>query len=190
MSYSGGGDTAGGRTEARYADSVPETLAERLVFVAGLLLIGLLIAAIVYRPKTSDGAAAQPPRTTTARTTTAPAPLVTTTSTPTTTAARPTTTTETVGTTTTTAAPAGVELRVSARDDTWLSIRRGSATGAVLFEGTLTKGDSRTYTATAFHVRFGAAANVKATLDGKPLALPGGTYSATIDRAGLGTRSA
>jgi hypothetical protein len=100
-------------------------------------------------------------------------------------------TTTTSAATTTTAQTAGaVELRVSARDDTWLSIRSGSATGDVLFEGTLAKGDSRRYSATQFHVRFGSADYVKASLDGKALPLPSGTYSATITRAGLGARSA
>jgi hypothetical protein len=60
----------------------------------------------------------------------------------------------------------------------------------VLFEGTLVKGDSRSLTAPKFHVRFGAAANVAATLNGKPLSLPGGTYSVDIGSSGLGTRSA
>jgi hypothetical protein len=81
-------------------------------------------------------------------------------------------------------------LHIAARDDTWLSIRRDSSTGDVLFEGTLAKGDTRTFTAKQFSVRFGAAANVAATLNGKALPLPGGTYSATIDRRGLGARSA
>jgi cytoskeletal protein RodZ len=174
---------------------MPETLGERLVFLAGVLLIGFLIAAIVFRPKTSDPAAAPRADTvrgrTLARTTTRPAPpVVTTASVPTTAAAAPTTSTETAGTTTTTAASNRIELRVAARDDTWLSIRRGSATGDILFEGTLAKGDSRRYTASRFYVRFGAAANVSASVDGKPLNLPGGTYSVTISRGGLGPRSA
>ena len=99
------------------------------------------------------------------------------------------TTTETT-TAATTETPVETRLQVTAKDDTWLSIRRGSATGSVLFEGTLAKGDSRSYTATQFHVRFGAAANVSAKLDGKPLPLPGGTYSVDIGSGGLGPRSA
>jgi cytoskeletal protein RodZ len=168
---------------------VPETLGERLVFVAGLLLIGLLIAAIVLRPKTADPSAVSPHTTTAvqrpAATTVTPPPITSTSAETTTTSA----TTTTAATTTTTNAAGTIELRVAARDDTWISIRQDSPTGNVLFEGTLTKGDSRTYTATQFHVRFGAAANVAATLNGKTLALPGGTYSATITQAGLGPRT-
>lgn len=50
--------------------------------------------------------------------------------------------------------------------------------------------DTRTFTGTSFRVRFGAAANLIARLNGQPLRLPGGTYSATITRTGLGSRSA
>ena len=102
-------------------------------------------------------------------------------------------TTTAPGTTTVAQAPhtrIETHIKVTARDDTWLSIRRGSSTGNVLFEGTLAKGDSRSYTATQFHIRFGAAANVAATLNGKPLPLPGGTYSVDIGSNGLGPRSA
>jgi hypothetical protein len=60
----------------------------------------------------------------------------------------------------------------------------------VLYEGTLPAGAARTFSGTSFDVRFGAAANVEATLNGKPLRLPGGTYSVTIGRAGLGPRTA
>jgi cytoskeletal protein RodZ len=168
---------------------MPETRGERLLFVAGLLLIAFLIAAIAFRPKSSDPArASKPPTTTTVETSTAYPPPATTTVGQTTTA--PATSTKTAETTTTTEATGEVELRVAARDDTWLSIRGGSATGEILFEGTLAKGDSRRYSATRFHVRFGAAANVTATLDGKPLSLPSGTYSVTIGPGGLGARSA
>jgi cytoskeletal protein RodZ len=171
---------------------VPETRGEWLVFVAGLLLIGFLVAAVVYRPENSDPSTTPKPRRVpvhvTVHTSTERPPETTTETAPTSTEAQTTTVTTTAKT-----APAArqtIRLRVSARDDTWLSVRRDSSTGDVLFEGTLAKGDSRTFTAKQFSVRFGAAANVAATLNGKALPLPGGTYSATIDRRGLGARSA
>jgi hypothetical protein len=86
-------------------------------------------------------------------------------------------------------APAAVTLRLTARNDTWLSVRTSSG-HTVLYEGTLPAGAARTFSGTSFDVRFGAAANVEATLNGKPLRLPGGTYSVTIRRAGLGPRTA
>jgi len=83
-----------------------------------------------------------------------------------------------------------VRLQLTARVDTWVSVRRGSSTGIVLFEGTMAGGSSRTFTGTILALRFGAAANVSAKLNGRPLALPGGTYSVDVSRNGLGPRSA
>lgn len=79
---------------------------------------------------------------------------------------------------------------MTATADTWLSVRRDTASGDVLFEGTLASGDSRSFSGAKFAVRFGAAANVRAHLNGKSLPLPSGTYSTTITSAGLGPRSA
>jgi hypothetical protein len=167
---------------------MPETGAERLIFGLGIAIIGVLLAVIVVGRNPSDDTSSATPTTapttlhltSTSRERTVPA---------TTTVAAPT---STVFETTTVASrrQAALTLHVAARDDTWLSIRRDSSKGDVLFEGTLAKGDTRTFTAKQFSVRFGAAANVAATLNGKALPLPGGTYSATIDRRGLGARSA
>jgi hypothetical protein len=163
---------------------VPETVAERVLFSLGIAIIGVLLAVIVFGRNPSDRAASATPTTAQLKTVHVTStshqstlPAATTAPATTTVAQQPQT-----GSTT--------RLQVTAKDDTWLSIRRDSATGAVLFEGTLTKGDSRSYTASRFHVRFGAAANVSAKLDGQPLPLPGGTYSVTIGPSGLGTRSA
>lgn len=79
---------------------------------------------------------------------------------------------------------------MTARSDTWVSVRKASRTGPVLFEGTMAGGDTRTFKGVSLSVRFGAAANVEATLNGRPLPLPGGTYSVQIGRSGLGPRSA
>jgi hypothetical protein len=158
---------------------MPETRTERLIFLLGLIAAGVLVALIVTRPR--DSGTAGSPRLDTQ------APAVTTTST-TTTGQTVTTATTAPATTTTAAGP--VSLRLAAKADTWLDVRRSSPTGELLYQGTLAGGDSRTFTGSRFRVRFGAAANVSATLNGKPLPLPGGTYSVTIGSAGLGKRSA
>lgn len=165
---------------------MPHSRNEWIVFVAGLLLVGFLVAEIVRHPSNADSNARAVRQSTSSatrqaaneRTTTA-----TTTTPPTTTAAA----TTTVPRTTTTAA--SVRLSLRAKADTWLLVRRTSASGRLVYQGTLATGDSRTFTGTSFNVRFGAAANVEATLNGKTLPLPSGTYSVTIGRDGLGPRS-
>ena len=164
-------------------------------------MIGALLAIVVFGRAKSSPSAAPPAqtavsttagprigtalnRTTTHGTTTAPAR--TTTSVRTTTAATTTGATSTAATTT---ASPPLTLRLRALQDTWVSVQRSSSSGTVLYEGTLAAGESKTFTGTVFWVRFGAASNVSATLDGQPLTLPGGTYSAPITSAGLGKRS-
>lgn len=164
---------------------MPETRVERLLFLLGLGVIGVLVAVVILGRHPSKGASSATPTTT-------PPPTVPVTSTSlyatTTTANAPTTTTRSSRAT----APSRVATRlaVTARADTWVSIRRDTPTGAVLFEGTLEAGDSRSFSGTKLAVRFGAAANVQAKLNGRPLPLPSGTYSTTISPAGLGPRSA
>ena len=161
---------------------MPETTREWVVFVVALIAIGVLCALIVAGPRPSDSAARRSPT---------PEPPATSTaaSRPTTAASiRPTTTTTT---TTTNAGPSSAtELRLTARADTWVSVRQATSSGPVLFEGTMLAHATKTFTGTSFAVRFGAAANVIARLNGHALSLPGGTYSATITRSGLGPRSA
>jgi hypothetical protein len=162
---------------------VPHTRNEWIVFVAGLLVVGFLVAMIIADPNNND------PSTTAARRTLHSDTKRTTSGTTTdiTTTAPTTAATTTVNTTTT---KVGSVLRLQARADTWLLVRRSSSTGRLLYQGTLLAGESRTFSGTHFNVRFGAAANVTATLNGKPLPLPSGTYSVTIGRSGLGPRSA
>lgn len=160
------------------------------MFALGLGIIGLLVAVVVLGRHPSEGAVPATP--TTAPDTTV---SVTSPSLPRTNRNATTTATTTTAQTTTTAAPprtttSEARLQVTATADTWLSVRRNEAGGDVLFEGTLASGDSRSFSGTKFAVRFGAAANVRARLNGKPLNLPGGTYSTTITPAGLGPRSA
>jgi Domain of unknown function (DUF4115) len=157
---------------------VPEERWEWVAFFLGIAVTVALLALIVFdhRSTTHDTrpAAATLPRTTTS--------------------APPTTTTRTAPTTTATTTPPQqqppVRLRLTARADTWLSVRRTSGTGGLLYQGTLAKGATRTFSGSSFEVRFGAAANVAATLNGRPLSLPGGTYSVTVGKSGLGPRAA
>lgn len=167
---------------------MPETTAERILFALGLLIIAALGAIVAWESTRRDPST---PRRTAAATvtqpTTRPTTAVTTTSAAATTSAA--TTTAPPHPPASQSAPA-TRLRLTARSDTWVAVRRTSPAGPVLFQGTMTAGDSRTFTAPSLSVRFGAAANVTATLNGRPLPLPGGTYSVDIGRAGLGTRSA
>ncbi|MGZ4371983.1 MAG: DUF4115 domain-containing protein [Gaiellaceae bacterium] len=166
---------------------MPETAFERVFFIGGIIAIAALVAVIAWETQTSG------PKTNIAGARTGATATHVTESTPTTTAVLPTTATTVTSTPaapTTSNPPESIRLRLTARADTWLSVRRGSATGPLLYEGTLTAGASRSFSGDAFRVRFGAAANVSAELDGEPLHLPGGTYSATITTAGVGDRSA
>lgn len=157
---------------------MPEERWEWLALVLGVLAAGVLVAAIVFRdsPRAAPGRAVVPASTAVRRTTTRAA---TTTAAPT-----PSTTTRTAP------RPAPVTLRLTARADTWVSVSSPAAGKRVLYQGTLPAGASRTFSGERFQVRFGAAANVRATLNGKPLPLPGGTYSVTVGESGLGPRSA
>jgi len=160
---------------------VPQGRWEWATFVVGGIGSAvLLVLIVIHAPSHAAGSA---PKTTAATAaTTAQRPQ-------TTTAERPS------AVTTTTTQPPGnpgrplVVIRLTARDDTWLSVRR-TASAAPTYEGTLRAGDSKTFSGASFHIRFGGAANVSAVLNGKPLALPGGTYSVTIGPSGLGPRSA
>ena len=156
---------------------MPEERWEWFVFVLGAAIAGLLVALIVI-DRTPRTPASRPAvarlSTTTAGTTTRAATIPTTTALASPRAAAP---------------PPAVKLRLTARADTWLSVRR-SRSGRVLYQGTLAAGASRTFSGERFEVRFGAAANVQARLNGKPLPLPGGTYSVVVGASGLGPRSA
>jgi hypothetical protein len=73
-------------------------------------------------------------------------------------------------------AAATVRLSVTATGHaTWLEVRRGSATGAVLFTGELQQGDHRRFRAPRLWARFGSAGNLAIRLDGKPVSLRGTT---------------
>jgi hypothetical protein len=149
---------------------MPETRSERIIFGIGALAIAALVALIVLqttdRFETRDTAAARP----VTRTTTTSAP--------------PTTTGET-----TAAEPAGiasgVRMTLSATADTWVEIRSGSADGDVLYSGIIAQGSAKHFRSTRLWASFGAAANLIARLNGEPLHLPSGTYTALVSARGL-----
>lgn len=104
----------------------------------------------------------------------------------TTTSANGTTTAVTTHPAATSAAATGVvSLLVAARNDTWLEVRSGSSTGPLLYSGTLVAASTKTFRARGLWARFGAAGNLSARLDGKPIRLPSGTYSAIFDHHGF-----
>jgi hypothetical protein len=88
------------------------------------------------------------------------------------------------------AAPPGttrIRLAVrAARGDCWLSVRRGSAAGAVLFEGFLFEGEGRTFVGRRLWVRMGAPSNLVVRVNGAPAAgLPDGTADVLFTSRGL-----
>lgn len=152
---------------------MPETRTEWLLFLLGLVVIGGLAFSIVRSRMHDD-------------------PTHHLDSTVSTHAAAPTTSPATTGeqTTTTSTAQAWVRLQLTAQRDTWISVQRGSATGRVLYTGTLRAGRTRAFAGPRLWVRFGGARDVSATLDGAALSLPVGTYSVAVTHTGLGTRQA
>jgi hypothetical protein len=75
---------------------------------------------------------------------------------------------------TTRARPASVRLTISATERaSWLEIRRGSATGPVLFSGELAAGKPLHLTGRRLWSRFGAAGNLTITANGHPVKLLG-----------------
>lgn len=157
---------------------MPETPAERVVFTLGLAAIAVLAVLVGLTWRHDHHAHAAPPHKVAAVPATTAAVDATT--------PKRTPRTVTATTTTTAAAPqASVRLVLRASHDTWLSVRSGSAAGRVLFTGILAAGSSRSFSGSALWTRFGAAANLRASVDGKNISLPGGTYSALITSGGL-----
>lgn len=76
-------------------------------------------------------------------------------------------------------------LLTASKGDSWLEVRRGSAQGKVVYTGTLTQGGKVDAKAKRLWVRIGAASNLTARLNGKPLSLGLGTYDALVSPAGL-----
>jgi hypothetical protein len=78
-----------------------------------------------------------------------------------------------------------VSLALTASRPTWVEVRSRSATGAVLYTGTLVSGATKRFRDSIIWVRFGAASNLDAQLNGRPLQLPAGTYDALFDTTGF-----
>jgi cytoskeleton protein RodZ len=71
------------------------------------------------------------------------------------------------------AAPTKARLVLTAaRGRCWLMVRRGSATGPLVYESTVAQGQTVRFTAGTLWIRVGAPWNLDATLAGKPLQLP------------------
>lgn len=163
---------------------MPETRGERIIFWIGILAIAALVALIVLEKKTAlfethRAPAAAPPVTTTAAVTDAAAP-----------ASPPAATSLRTGETTTAPKPpravaTAVRLKLRATVDTWVEVRSGSAAGNVLYSGILPQGSVKRFRDKRVWVRFGAAANLTARLNGRPLQLPPGTYGALVGARGL-----
>jgi hypothetical protein len=192
---------------------MPETRSEWLIFVLGLAAVaGLVVVAVRARHhpastpvsaavSTTTAAKPAPPRPTVtfAPTTTRPvhvakppptrtvtaATTTGATTTPTTTAVT-TTVSSTAAATTTAAPPVKIDLTLrAARGDSWVEVRAGSSTAAVLYTGTLAYGASRTFSGPApLWVRFGVAGNVDAVVNGRSSTMPAGTYSVLFDSTG------
>jgi hypothetical protein len=82
------------------------------------------------------------------------------------------------------AATATLEL-VAARGDSWLEARVGSAQGEGLFLDTLDQGERERFREKRLWLRFGAAQNVDATLNGDAVQLPPGTTTVVVTRDGV-----
>jgi cytoskeleton protein RodZ len=76
---------------------------------------------------------------------------------------------------------------VATRGRCWLSVRRGSATGRSVYEGTLEQGRTARFSAPRLWIRIGAPWNVDATLNGKAVQLPASTGDLVVTPAGLTT---
>ncbi len=164
---------------------MPETRGERIIFGICTLAITALVALIVLEVTTDRfGARRTPaaalPATTGAATTEAVAPALP----PPTTAPEPTTS-QTTAVPEPARVPNGVRLTFDAKADTWVEVRSDAADGDVLYSGILPQGSVKRFIATSVWVRFGAASNLTARLNGRPLHLPAGTYSALVDPGGL-----
>jgi hypothetical protein len=156
---------------------MPETRSERIVFGIGMLAIAALVALIVLEMTTDrfkrhpPPAALPPAMTATTTTVAAPPPRASTTEETTPERAR--------------ASATEVRLTLRATADTWIDVRADSADGDVLYVGILPEGAMKRFRSPRMWVRFGAAANLTARLNGRPLHLRPGTYDALVGARGL-----
>jgi len=90
------------------------------------------------------------------------------------------------------AAPKTAKLVMTAvYGDTWVEVRRGSASGEQLFEGTLEQGETQAFERRALWLNVGRPQNLRLRLNGKLRRLPGGdSVAATITARGISPRPA
>jgi len=67
----------------------------------------------------------------------------------------------------------------------WLLVRLGSDTSKVIYEQTLEQGRSVRFAGTRFWIRLGAPWNLDATLNGRPVQLPGSIGNVVVTPTGL-----
>ena len=163
---------------------MPETRGERIIFGICTLAITALVALIVLEVTTDHFGARRTPAAVLPVTTGAATTVVTPAPPPPTTAPEPTTS-QTTAVPEPARVPNGVKLTFGAKADTWVEVRSDAADGDVLYSGILPQGSVKRFIATSVWVRFGAASNLTARLNGRPLHLPAGTYSALVSPGGL-----
>jgi RodZ C-terminal domain len=162
---------------------MPESRGERIIFGICCLAIAALVALIVLEVTTdrfethNTPAVLLPPTTDAATTADSALPLPRTVPEPTT--GKATAVREAAH------AARGVRLILGAIADTWVEVRSGSAEGGLLYSGTMAQGSRKLFSRTRLWVRFGAAANLTARLNGRRLLLPAGTYDALVSARGL-----
>ena len=153
----------------RYRAVMPETRLERALFLLGLVAMAALAFAIARSWHRSAILAAPAATARVQRTATAPHRV-----------AGPT------GSEAASIAPErAVSLALTASRATWVEVRSRSATGAILYTGTLESGATKRFRDSIIWVRFGAASNLGAQLNGQRLRLPAGTYDALFDTTGF-----
>jgi len=79
-----------------------------------------------------------------------------------------------------------VALALRAISSSWVEVRETSSTGRMLYVGLLPPGARKSFRAAQrLWVRFGGAASLAVTLNGRPLRVPSGTYDALFDANGI-----
>jgi hypothetical protein len=77
--------------------------------------------------------------------------------------------------------PSTITLVLTAsRGDCWVEARAGSATGAILYSGTLANGRSLRFSRPKVWLRLGAASNLDIEINGRPSAIPPGTVDLVL----------
>lgn len=159
---------------------MPESRGEWAILCVGVaLVVGLVFVAVRARHHAQAGAADT--RQPVAQTITKPATTAPTQTASTATTTEPQTTDSKVRT------ARGVALTVRATGaSSWVEVRTASATGPVLYSGTLSAGARESFHAGGrLWARFGGAGNVAVVLNGRPVRLPTGTYDAFFDSKGF-----